>query len=99
MSTTVKTRLTADQIAIKEKFPHRFDRDTAVEYGKQVHSIPWGKSRYARAVCEGDGPPYRKVGRVPIYDQDGFDEWAAEKLGLPATSTREHLQNRELLEG
>ena len=94
-----KARLTDAQLDAKKKFPLRLTRDGLPEYGLKVHGLRLGKGYYAAAAVRGDGPEYFKIGKQVLYDQTHFDDWAADRLGLPAASATEHLRNHELLVG
>jgi hypothetical protein len=41
------------------------------------------------ACVSSDGPPFRKCGRIVLYDPADLDAWALRKLSAPMRSTSE----------
>lgn len=41
----------------------------------------------AKAAVTGDGPAYRKAGRIVLYSKADLDAWVLKRLGPPRTST------------
>jgi hypothetical protein len=42
--------------------------------------------------CIGGGPPYRRLGRIVVYNQEDLDAWAQAKLGPLQRSTSDTSQ-------
>lgn len=57
------------------------------EYLYERWGIKCATATLAKLAVSGDGPPYYKNGRVPLYDPDHADVWARQRLGKPRTST------------
>lgn len=52
--------------------------------------FPCAAKTLAKIACvSSDGPPFRKVGRFPLYPISGLDAWAQSKIGPLVTSTKE----------
>ncbi len=41
----------------------------------------------ARLACVGGGPPFRRFGRKPLYNEHDLCLWAESRLSAPMTST------------
>ena len=54
--------------------------------------FPYSAKTLAKVAVIGGGPPFRKAGRLPLYDRADCDAWAANKLGPRVRSTSEHRQ-------
>lgn len=54
------------------------------EYG-----YPTTEATLATKASRGDGPPFQKYGRVPIYDWDDVLEWARSRLSKRVFTTSE----------
>jgi hypothetical protein len=55
-------------------------RKAAAEYIRNMHGQPCAAKTLARLGSQGGGPPFRKVGRFPLYEPDDLDEWALARL-------------------
>ena len=68
--------------------PHRFLRRKAASiYLHQTYGLDRAPSTLAKLAVIGGGPPFRRMGRVPLYAEDDLDEWVASKLSAPMRST------------
>lgn len=65
-------------------------RSGASNYLDEVHGIQRTVGTLAKLAVEGGGPPFRRDGRIPLYDPDDLDAWAESILTPPAASTAEH---------
>jgi hypothetical protein len=43
----------------------------------------------AKLRCIGGGPPFRRIGRIIVYEPPGLDEWALSRMSAPLRSTSE----------
>jgi hypothetical protein len=64
-------------------------RAAAAEYIQSYWGIPCAPKSLAKRAVTGGGPPFRKAGRIPLYPEDGLDDWALSKLGPRVRSTSE----------
>jgi hypothetical protein len=51
--------------------------------------FPCAPRTLAKFVVTGGGPPYRKAGPFPLYDQADLDAWARSKIGPLVRSSSE----------
>lgn len=66
-------------------------RKAAAKYITDTYGFPCSPNTLAKLACvSSDGPPFRVVGRIPLYPQDGLDLWARSKIGPLVRSTSEH---------
>jgi hypothetical protein len=65
----------------------RLRRREAAQYVRETHGIPLQSSTLAKLAVVGGGPPFRKAGRIPLYETGDLDAWAASKLGPQRRST------------
>src|SRR4051812_18341973 len=73
-------------------------RAAASTYLKERWGIERAAGTLAKLAVTGGGPPFRKAGRIPLYDPADLDAWAQDLLGEPVTSTSE-LRERDGREG
>ena len=64
-------------------------RKQAAAYIQAEWGIPCSPKTLAKRAVIGGGPPFRKAGRIPLYPEDGLDDWARSKLGPRVRSTSE----------
>jgi hypothetical protein len=65
-------------------------RSEAAEYVSKTYGIPCAPKTLAKLACvSSDGPPFRMVGRIPLYPKPGLDAWARAKIGPLVHSTSE----------
>jgi hypothetical protein len=78
-----------DTIQNGNEKPDRLLRRTeAAKYVVENYSIPCAAKTLAKIACvSSDGPPFRKVGRFPLYPTSGLDAWAQSKIGPLVRST------------
>jgi hypothetical protein len=43
----------------------------------------------AKLACVGGGPPFRKLGKLPLYTLEDLDTWATSRMSGPVMSTSE----------
>lgn len=76
----------SDLEPLNTKKLHR--RGSAGQY--LVHKYGFGApATLAKLAVVGGGPPFRKAGRIPLYEEDGLDEWARSRIGALIHSTSE----------
>jgi hypothetical protein len=63
-------------------------RDTAQALTESGYPTP--PATLATMACRGDGPPYHKYGRAPLYRWEDALAWAKSRLSEARTSTSEH---------
>jgi len=64
-------------------------RTEAAAYVTTTYGIPCSPKTLAKVAVIGGGPPYRKVGRTPLYSAADLDVWAKGKMGPLVHSTSE----------
>jgi len=68
----------------------RLRRREASAYLAERHGVPISPRTLAKMACvSSDGPPFRKFGRIPLYDTRDLDTWAQSRLGPLVHSTSE----------
>src|SRR5262249_20610408 len=67
-----------------------FRRTASSKYLSDAWGVNYAPSTLAKLAVVGGGPPFRRVGRVPLYSQDDLDDWVRSKLSLPMRSTSEY---------
>ena len=66
-------------------------RTKAAEYIQSNYGIPCSPKTLAKLACvSSDGPPFRKVGRTPLYARADLDAWARSKIGPLVRSTSDY---------
>ena len=67
----------------------------AAQHVTNTWRIPFSPKTLAKLAVVGGGPPFRKAGRIPLYDPEDLDEWARSKLSDLVTSTSQLKGLRE----
>jgi hypothetical protein len=67
----------------------RLRRSEVPEYLLGKHGIPIAIATLNKMASIGGGPAMRYAGRIPLYDVEDLDAWAAERLSKPVRSTAE----------
>jgi hypothetical protein len=68
-------------------------RTEAAKYVTATYGFPCSPKTLAKIACtSSEGPPFRKVGRIPLYPVSNLDAWAQSKIGPLVRSTSE-VQN------
>lgn len=70
----------------------RLRRWEAAEYLKLMHGIEVAPATLSKWATIGGGPVFQKINRTPVYPkcgENGLDDWAVRKLGVPRSSTSE----------
>jgi len=62
-------------------------REAASAYLFEIHGVVRAPSTLAKLAVTGDGPLFRRDGRIPLYSTDDLDAWAGSILGPPMQST------------
>jgi hypothetical protein len=62
-------------------------RKDASKHLKEMWGVDRAPSTLAKLAVIGGGPPFQRLGRVPLYATDDLDEWIASKLSPPMHST------------
>ncbi|WP_373413692.1 hypothetical protein [Ensifer aridi] len=65
----------------------RLRRSEVPEYLLEKHGIPIALATLNKMATIGGGPAMRYAGRIPLYDVEDLDRWAANRLSQPVTST------------
>jgi hypothetical protein len=71
------------------KLEQHFRGRGATKYLSEKYHLPCSEKTLAKLRCIGGGPPFRLVGRFPLYPISGLDEWAKSKIGPLVRSTSE----------
>ena len=65
-------------------------RSDAARYVETTFGIPCKAKTLAKLACvSSNGPPFRMVGRIPLYSKLSLDAWARSKIGPLIRSTSE----------
>ena len=67
----------------------RHRRRGAATYVREKHNVPCAEATLATLATRGGGPPFFLFGRIPIYPEEGLDEWVEQRLGAPVRSSSE----------
>ena len=67
----------------------RHRRRGAAAYVREKHNVPCAEATLATLATRGGGPPFFLFGRIPIYPEEGLDEWVEQRLGAPVRSSSE----------
>jgi hypothetical protein len=62
-------------------------RSEASTYLKDKWGVDRAMSTLAKLAVTGGGPPFQRLGRIPLYAADDLDEWVASKLSGRMRST------------
>lgn len=73
-----------------QTFEH-MNRREASAYIRQRWGLRCAPSTLAKMAITGEGPPFRKAGKWPIYERGDLDKWAQKRMSPPARSTAEHM--------
>lgn len=65
----------------------RLRRSEVPAYLLEKHGIPIALATLNKMATTGGGPAMRYAGRIPLYDVEDLDRWAADRLSQPVTST------------
>ncbi|MEY9780339.1 hypothetical protein [Sinorhizobium fredii] len=65
----------------------RLRRSEVPAYLLDKHGIPIALATLNKMATTGGGPAMRYAGRIPLYDVEDLDRWAADRLSQPVTST------------
>jgi hypothetical protein len=70
-------------------------RVEAAKYVTETYGVPCSPKTLAKLAClNSSGPPFRMVGRIPLYPTSGLDAWVRAKMGPLVRSTSEARANR-----
>jgi hypothetical protein len=69
-------------------------RKDASKHLKEMWGVDRAPSTLAKLAVIGGGPPFQRLGRVPLYATDDLDEWIASKLSPPMRSTSQLATER-----
>jgi hypothetical protein len=61
----------------------------AAKHVREKHNIPCEPSSLRTLAHKGMGPPFKKVGRFPLYDPHDIDAWVLAKSSPKVRSTSE----------
>src|SRR4029077_15239649 len=64
-------------------------RSEAARYLSDTWRISHSVATLAKLAVAGSGPEFRKVGRTPLYPQDGLDAYAQSRISRRVRSTSE----------
>ena len=62
-------------------------RAEASEYIRTTWGIPCAVRTLAKLAVEGNGPLFRKMGRLPLYEVSDLDAWAKSKISVSKFSS------------
>jgi hypothetical protein len=79
--------MSQSSIGLSRKWPQRMRRKVASEYLCEVHGVSLSPATLAKKAVTGGGPPFRKDGPFPLYDQPVLDDYALARLGPLRSST------------
>jgi hypothetical protein len=61
----------------------------AARHVTETSGVPLSPKTLAKYAVVGGGPPFRKAGRIPLYDPTDLDTWVCSKLSRLVASTSE----------
>lgn len=64
-------------------------RRAAATYLRDKWGVPMACKTLTKLAATGGGPPFRMMGRFPLYEIPALDSWVMAKLSKPASSTSE----------
>ena len=65
-------------------------RAAAAKYVTDTYGFPCAPKTLAKLACvSSEGPPFCKVGRIPLYPITSLDAWARSQIGPLVRSTSE----------
>jgi hypothetical protein len=64
-----------------------FRRKEAAEYVVQTWGMPLSPKTLAKLAVTGGGPPFRKIGKFPLYENSDLDTWVTSRMGKKQGST------------
>jgi hypothetical protein len=64
-------------------------RDEASEFLKLKYGLRYAVATLAKLAVRGDGPPFHRAVRTPLYPAGELDRWATARLGKLVRSTSE----------
>jgi hypothetical protein len=64
------------------------------EQVRQVHDIQRAPGTLAKLAVTGGGPPFRRIGRIPLYAPGDLDAWVASKLTPPTSQAADKPTRR-----
>lgn len=71
---------------IKERLKRR---EEAATYIAETFGFTVSPRTLANYAVTGEGPAFRKAGRIPLYSAEDLDAWASSRIGERVTSTSE----------
>jgi len=69
--------------------PRRMLRRSEAAKHVNEKGVPLSPKTLAKLAVVGGGPPFRKAGRIPLYDPTDLDAWVCSKLSRLVASTSE----------
>lgn len=69
-------------------------RSQAAHYVETRYNFPCSPRWLAKLAVVGGGPPFRKAGRTPLYDETDLDSWATQRLGTAQATTSDHKRSK-----
>lgn len=69
-------------------------RKEASKHLKEMWGVDRAPSTLAKLAVIGGGPPFQRLGRVPLYATDDLNEWIASQLSPPMRSTSEAASSK-----
>ena len=73
-----------------EEIERLLRRQEAAQYVTDTYGLPCSPRTLAKLACVSSrGPPFRKVGRWPMYPVSGLNAWVQDKMGPLVHSTSE----------
>lgn len=79
--------MTADKNSVSLLNQRFLRRKEAASFLTDVIGLPRAASTLAKLAVQGDGPPFRKAGRIALYDETDLREWALQRIGPVQRST------------
>ena len=68
------------------QFPRLLRRKDAAQFLRERFGVG-SAATLAKLAVVGGGPPFRKLGRLPLYAPDDLEAWARAKISGPRAST------------
>ena len=70
-------------------YPKRLDTKAAAKYLLDHHGTPTAERSLHKLASIGGGPPYRKWGKIRVYETEDLDAWVESRLSQKVGSSSE----------
>ena len=64
-----------------------YRRKAAAEYLRETYGVSCSEGWLAKLAVSGNGPPFRRYARYPLYDRADLDAWVQSRMSEKVHST------------